>query len=148
MQRAPRASVGAHAARSPRTARRPPACWRLAVALLAACVALGTLACAPTPGTIGAVLGQQSDGRVFLREVPPNLAAAKAGLREGDELLLIEGRDVRQMTSDQIHAALEGEVGQVVRLTAVRGDEVLRVSVARTPAKKRRGPPPSEASPD
>jgi C-terminal processing protease CtpA/Prc len=90
------------------------------------------------------VLGQQTDGRVFLREVPPDLAAAQAGLKEGDELLLIDGRDVRQMTSDQIHSALEGEVGQPVRLTAVRGQRILRVTVTRTPAQKRSNPPPQE----
>ncbi len=116
----------------------------VAVALCTAVVpALG--ACSPTPGTIGAVLGQQTDGRVYLREVPPDLAAAQAGLKEGDELLLIEGQDVRQMTSDQIHYALEGEVGQPVRLTAVRGERILRVTVTRTAAQRRGAPLPEDS---
>jgi C-terminal processing protease CtpA/Prc len=115
----------------------------VAAALCALVTELG--ACAPTPGTIGAVLGQQTDGRVYLREVPPDLAAAQAGLKEGDELLLIEGQDVRQMSSDQIHYALEGEVGQPVRLTAVRGQRILRVTVTRTAAQKRSQMPPEDA---
>lgn len=83
------------------------------------------------------MLGQQGDGRVFLREVPEGLGAEKAGLREGDEVLLIEGRDVRQMSEEEIHRALGGTVGDPVRLTVVREGEILRVTVERTPARRR-----------
>lgn len=83
------------------------------------------------------MLGQREDGRVFLREVPPDLAAGRAGLQEGDELLLIEGRDVRQMSEADIHQALGGPVGESVRLTLVRNGEILRVTLARTPARRR-----------
>jgi len=100
------------------------------------CVALccGVLACSAPRGTIGAILGQQNDGRVFLREVPPGLAAERAGLQEGDEILLIEGRDVRVMTEQDLHRALGGQVGDPVRLTFVRGDDVIRVTLERTAA--------------
>lgn len=94
----------------------------------------GNLSCSPQRGTIGAILGQQSDGRVFLREVPPGLAAARAELQEGDEILLIEGRDVRVMTEQDLHRALGGQVGDPVRLTLVRGDDVIRVTLERTAA--------------
>ena len=82
------------------------------------------------------MLGQQGDGRVFLREVPPGLAAERAGLQEGDEILLIEGRDVRTMSEEDIHRALGGEVGAPVRLTLVRGDDVIRVTLERTAAPR------------
>lgn len=107
--------------------------------LLGLCLVLGQptwAACSPRRGTIGAVLGQKSDGRVFLREVPPGLAADRAGLHEDDEVLLIEGRDVRQMTEQEIHRALSGEVGEPVRLTVVRDTEVIRVTLKRTPARR------------
>lgn len=107
---------------------------------LTLCLGLGQpplAGCNPDRGTIGAVLGQQSDGRVFLREVPAGLAAERAGLREGDEVLLIEGRDVRQMTEADIHRALSGDVGEPVRLTLLRGTEVVRVTLERTPARRR-----------
>jgi len=98
-------------------------------------VALGA-ACAPNRGTIGALLGQQQDGRLFVREVPDGLAADRAGLRAGDEILLVDGRDVRELNPKQLHEKLSGEVGQTVKLTLVRGEEVLRVTLKRTPARK------------
>ena len=93
-------------------------------------------ACATQRGTIGAVVGQTSDGRLYLREVPEGLAADKGGLRAGDEILLIDGRDVRSLTAKHVHELLSGEVGDPVKLTVVRGEEVLRVTLRRTPARK------------
>ena len=99
---------------------------------------LGLAACSPSQGTIGAVIGQRRDGRLFLREVPKDLAAHRAGLREGDEILLVDGRDVRTMTSKQLHETLSGDVGAKVKVTAVRGHQVVRATVSRTPARKLR----------
>ena len=110
--------------------------WR--VCLLGGCLWLS--GCAPERGTIGAMLGRQTDGRLFLRQVPDDLAAAKAGLEEGDEILLIDGRDVRALNERQVHQALTGEVGQPVKLTLQRGPRVLRVTLKRTPVPRRRGP--------
>ncbi len=93
--------------------------------------------CAPKPGTIGAVIGQQTDGRLFLREVPEDLAAGEAGLMAGDEVLLIDGRDVRPMSSAAVHEMLIGEIGTTVKLTIVRDGEVLRRTLVRTEARRR-----------
>jgi C-terminal processing protease CtpA/Prc len=93
-------------------------------------------ACAAQQGTIGAVLAQQPDGRIILREVPPGLAAAKAGLKEGDEILLVDGRDVRSLDEKKLRAVLGGDVDSPVKLTIVRGEEVLRVTLRRTPSRK------------
>jgi carboxyl-terminal processing protease len=95
-------------------------------------------ACARQQGTIGAVIGQQQDGRLFLRDVPSGLAAERAGLREGDEILHIDGMDVRAMSPAQVHQALSGEVGEPIKLTVVRGEKVLRVTLQRTPARRHR----------
>ncbi|HWA76249.1 MAG TPA: PDZ domain-containing protein [Polyangiaceae bacterium] len=100
-----------------------------------AVAALLSLACTTQRGTIGALLAQRDDHTLVVREVPEGLAAAKAGLEPGDELLLIDGRDVRAMTPAAVHRVLSGEVGQPVKLTLVRGDRVLRVTVVRTPAE-------------
>lgn len=108
---------------------------RRAALTLAVLVALGS-ACSANKGTIGALLGQQRDGRLFVRDVPAGLAAERAGLRPGDELLLIDGRDVRGMSSKQVHEQLIGDVGQRVKLTVLRGEEVLRVTLKRTAARK------------
>lgn len=99
--------------------------------------ALGASACAAPVGTVGALIGQRPDGRLVIREAPPNLAAANSGLRAGDQILLIDGRDVRVLRSADVHQALAGEVGQPVRWTVLRGEQVLRVTVQRTAAPPR-----------
>ncbi len=95
-------------------------------------------ACAAQRGTIGAVLAQTPDGRLMIRETPPGLAAARAGLRPGDEILLVDGRDVRPLDDKQLHAILSGEVDTPVKLTVVRGEDVLRVTLRRTAPRKHR----------
>jgi C-terminal processing protease CtpA/Prc len=95
------------------------------------------LACGPERGTIGALLGQGSDQRLVLREVPPDLAAGKAGLQSGDELILIDGRDVRELDERGVHQALSGNVGDPVKLTLLREGRVIRVTLRRTAPPKR-----------
>jgi C-terminal processing protease CtpA/Prc len=96
------------------------------------------LGCGPERGTIGAVLGQSSDQRLVLREVPPELAAGRAGLQPGDEVILIDGRDVRELDERGVHQALSGGVGDPVKLTLLREGRVIRVTLQRTPAPKKR----------
>ncbi|MCC6901666.1 MAG: PDZ domain-containing protein [Polyangiaceae bacterium] len=102
-----------------------------------ACALALTTACAAPQGTVGAVLAQQSDGRLLVHEAPKGLAAEKAGLAPGDEILLIDGMDVRRLDDKALHRALSGEVGSSVKLTVLRGEEVLRVTLKRTAARKR-----------
>ena len=90
--------------------------------------------CASRPGSIGAVLAQaHTDGRVTIRETPPGYPAARAGVTPGDEVLLIDGRDVRGMSPQAIHQALEGDVGSTVQLTLLRRGKVERVAMKRAP---------------
>jgi C-terminal processing protease CtpA/Prc len=94
-------------------------------------------ACEAPRGTIGAVIAQDDpSGRLFVRDAPPGLAAAKAGVQNGDEILLIDGLDVRAMNTHQIHVALSGDVDATVKLTLVRKDQILRVTLKRTEARK------------
>jgi C-terminal processing protease CtpA/Prc len=102
-------------------------------------VGMGLLpGCVTREGTIGAMLGQRGDGRLFVREAPPTLAASRYGLLEGDEILLIDGRDVRGMNERDLHHALAGDPGTKVKITAIRGDAVLRTTLTRGAAQ--RGP--------
>ncbi len=102
-------------------------------------VALGVaMACSPQRGTIGAVLSRSPTGRIVIQEAPADLAAARAGLAPGDELLLVDGRDARAMDDPELRRALQGEPGTVVHLTAQRGEAVVRASVRLTPARHRR----------
>ncbi len=107
---------------------------------LGAALALAVLTgfgCGPERGTIGALLGQTAEQRLVLREVPPDLAAGQAGLLPGDELILIDGRDVRDLDERGVRRALGGDVGEAVKLTLLREGRVIRVTLRRTPAKKR-----------
>ena len=79
----------------------------------------------------------QHTGRVVVRDAPRDMTGAKAGLEPGDEILEIEGRDVRDDSPEEISEALRGEVGTKVSLTVLRGTEVKRLVVAR--GKFRRG---------
>jgi C-terminal processing protease CtpA/Prc len=80
------------------------------------------------------VLSQtRSDGKLTVREVPPGYAARRAGILPGDEILLIDGRDVRNLSPDQVHQLLLGEVGSTVHLTVLRRGKVERIAVERAP---------------
>jgi C-terminal processing protease CtpA/Prc len=102
--------------------------------------------CVSETGTVGAVLTERADGRLFVHDAPPGLAAERHGLLPGDEILLIDGRDVRTMTERELYRTLTGDVGATVKLTVVRGDEVFRVTMARTPAPVRRRPSTSDGA--
>ena len=94
-------------------------------------------ACGADRGTIGALIAQTPDKQLILRDVPPKLAAAQAGLRPGDEILLIDGRDVRELDQRGVHQALAGNVGDPVKLTLLRDGHVVRVTLRRTLAAKK-----------
>jgi C-terminal processing protease CtpA/Prc len=107
--------------------------------LLAAAAGLPfAVGCASQRGTIGAVLAQTGEGKIYLKEVPRGLAADRAGLHEGDEILLVDGRDVRPLDVKQLDQALTGKVGDPIKLTVVRGEQVLRVTLRLTPARRHR----------
>ena len=87
------------------------------------------------------MLGQRTDGKLFVREAPEGLAAAKSGLLPGDEILLIDGMDVRALDEKRLHEVLSGDVGTPVKLTVIRGEAVIRVTLRRTPARRRKVEP-------
>jgi C-terminal processing protease CtpA/Prc len=92
------------------------------------------ICCAANPGSIGAVLAQShSDGRITVREAPRGHPAAQVGIGPGDEILLIEGRDVRSMSPETVHSVLVGEVGTKVHLTVLRRGLIERIAVTRAP---------------
>ncbi len=116
--------------------RRNRSALRVCVALIAVSLPHTPLCgCATQRGTIGAILAPQDDGRILVHDAPRELAAARAGLLPGDEILLIDGQDVRAFDEKQLRAALSGDVGEPIALTVIRGDQVLRVTVKRTPSR-------------
>jgi C-terminal processing protease CtpA/Prc len=100
------------------------------------------VACGARRGTIGAMLARKSTGELAVHEVPAGLAAGEGGVEPGDQVLLIDGADVRAMDPQQLHLALSGEVGEPVKLTLIRGDRVVRITLKRTPARPHRSGAP------
>jgi C-terminal processing protease CtpA/Prc len=122
---------------APESAQRGPSVALLSLVVASFALVTSLSACEAPRGTIGAVIAQDDQsGRLFVRDVPPDLAAAHAGLKRGDEILLIDGLDVRPMNPHQVHAALSGDVDATVKLTLIRADQVVRVTVKRTEARK------------
>jgi C-terminal processing protease CtpA/Prc len=109
---------------------------RLALPALLLFAVLG-LACASRwNGSVGAVLGKNNhDGRLFVREAPPEMGAAKAGVQPGDEVTAIDGKPVSQLTADDVHKALAGAVGSKVKLTVLRAGQSLTFDIERGPLR-------------
>jgi C-terminal processing protease CtpA/Prc len=109
-----------------------------ACALAAACHGSGL-------GSIGAVLGRDNDTHaVYVREVPLGLAAERAGLLPGDEIVMVDGFYVEELSPKELRALLRGEVGSKVELTELRGSVVRRVKLTRTELRPADEPKPRE----
>lgn len=88
-------------------------------------------------GSIGAILARDAEsGRVLVEEAPQGLAASAAGIERGDELIVVDGVQVTELSPDELRRKLRGEVGSEVKVTLARGDRILRVSLKRTPLGK------------
>jgi len=89
-------------------------------------------ACAPRSATIGAVLARDNvTGNVRIYRLAKQEGAAAAGLQPDDELLSVDGHDVRAMTQEQLHEVLVGPVDSTVDVTIVRAGKVLRLTIKR-----------------
>jgi C-terminal processing protease CtpA/Prc len=51
----------------------------------------------------------------------------------GDEILLIDGRDVRSLSPEAIHRLLGGDLGTTVSLTVLRRGQIERMTLKRAP---------------
>jgi C-terminal processing protease CtpA/Prc len=111
--------------------------------LLALAVLVGPGCGSSWKGSIGAVLGKDNrTGRVYVRDAPVDMAAARAGLEVDDEVLAIDGKAVLGMSPDEVHQALNGNVGSKVTLTVARGRTAKRdVVVERGPLRGEEKPP-------
>jgi predicted metalloprotease with PDZ domain len=105
--------------------------WLLACVF---CCFFGGASCGGWNGSVGAILGKDNrTGRVYVRQVPPGLGAARAGIEEGDELTAIDGKPVGEMSADAVRDALRGKVGTYVWVTVQHRGEMRTVHVERSP---------------
>ena len=108
------------------------------VSLFLALFVLAVTGCGSSwKGSIGAVLGKDNrNGRVYVRDAPPEMAASRAGLEVDDEVLAIDGKAVLGMSPDEVHQALFGNVGSKVTLSVARSGAPKRdVVVERGPLR-------------
>ncbi|HEX6350288.1 MAG TPA: S41 family peptidase [Candidatus Dormibacteraeota bacterium] len=61
----------------------------------------------------------------------PGSPAEKAGLRTGDVIQIIDGKDAKGLTADQTAVLIRGQVGTSVLLGLRRGDQQLSIAVQR-----------------
>jgi predicted metalloprotease with PDZ domain len=98
---------------------------------------VATAGCRASLGSVGAVFRQdRASGRLWVRRVDPAMGSARAGLEPGDEVLSVEGRDVRDLSPEGVHRALAGEVGSTVTLTVERRGKIERLTVVRQPYRR------------
>ena len=97
--------------------------------------------CGEATGSIGAVLARDNQTKaVHVREAPPGMAASRAGLQPGDEIVMIEGYYVQDLTPKQIQSLLRGDPGSKLEVTVVRNGQVRRVKLSRTPLREKKLP--------
>lgn len=70
-------------------------------------------------GGIGAMT-RQIGKRTVVSMIFPGFAAHKGGLKVGDEVLKIDGRDITSLTQEEAGQLMKGEVGKPVKLTVKR----------------------------
>ncbi|HEY9405305.1 MAG TPA: S41 family peptidase, partial [Pyrinomonadaceae bacterium] len=68
---------------------------------------------------IGVTILRHRDG-VYVQSPVPNTPAARAGLRYGDRIVEVDGKDTREWTSEQVSKAVRGERGEPVNLKVER----------------------------
>lgn len=74
-------------------------------------------------GGIGSIISQRPDSTVRITEPMEGMPAVEAGLRAGDIILEIDGKDFRRSTSEAVSNALKGAPGSKVVLLIERMGE-------------------------
>jgi C-terminal processing protease CtpA/Prc len=66
-------------------------------------------------------------------DVPAGSPSEAAGLRAEDRVVAIDGKPVANLSSEEVHAALTGEVGTYVVLSVLRDEKPLELRIERVP---------------
>lgn len=80
---------------------------------------------------IGAVCQKNDDGTILISEAYEDAPAYKAGIRDGDCVTKVDGRDITGMDLSSAVALIKGDKGTSVELEVRRGGETLNFKVVR-----------------
>lgn len=84
------------------------------------------------PASVGiSATTDERSKRVRIFRVAPESPAAKAGVRENDVILAIDGQDLATPTYRQVSKMLEGAKGSKVKLAISRGGNLMRFEIER-----------------
>ncbi len=87
-----------------------------------------------TSGTfygIGAVCQKSDEGGIVIVEPYSNAPAYKAGVRKGDRVIKVDGKDIMDMDLSAAVALIKGDKGTQVKLTVVRDGQTMDFSITR-----------------
>src|SRR5438094_9167193 len=77
---------------------------------------------------IGVQIVRHDDG-VYIQSVVESTPASRAGLRYGDRIVEVDGKDARDWSSDQVSRNVRGIRGETVKLKVERAGEEAAVNV-------------------
>lgn len=87
-----------------------------------------------TSGTfygIGAVCQKSDEGGIVIVEPYEDAPAYKAGIRKGDRVIKVDGKDIMDMDLSAAVALIKGDKGTQVTLTVVRDSQTMDISIKR-----------------
>lgn len=102
-----------------------------------AVLVLSSLAGCASGGWVGGIHARlryrPEEHSLWVERVSPEGPAARAGLRDGDRVVAIDGLAVDALPEYEVSSRLRGEVGTAVRLRIRRASDERDVSVTRAP---------------
>jgi len=86
----------------------------------------------PERGSVGiSATTNERTNRVQIVRVAPSSPAAEAGIKEGDQILSVDGKELVKATYRQVEALLEGLAGTKVKLALSRSGALMRFDLER-----------------
>lgn len=90
---------------------------------------------------IGVLITSRKDaggeGWIFVEDVFPGSPAEAAGVKRFDRIVQVDGRSLKNATSQDASQYIRGPAGSTVVLTVMRGDQTLQVPVVRAAIQQR-----------
>lgn len=85
-------------------------------------------------GGIGSLI-RAVDDEIYISEPYENFPAHNSGLKAGDRILKIDGKDIKGVDQEEVSAMLKGQSGTELTVTVERFDEIIKVDIKREEIK-------------